>query len=185
MRRPTPRTKGELSEALHGRVSPELEPWCDVCDVHHVPEPLLRLAGMAGTFCYGWPQGTRQMLMATDVWLGEPLGGDVRSGRVELARGSCTPTGRWPPPLRLLDRHRHRGRTASSTSATSWWRCGWTAPGGCWPPTWTSCGTRRSPASRLLPPGDPFLAQRDRSTLIPDRTVQRAVWRPAGSPAWC
>ena len=81
-----PRTKGELSEALHGRVPPELEPWCDVCDVHHVPEQLLRLAGMAGTFCYGWPQGTRQMLMATDIWLGEPLGGDVRSGRVELAR---------------------------------------------------------------------------------------------------
>jgi Winged helix DNA-binding domain len=36
--------------------------------------------------------------------------------------------------------------------------------------------------ARLLPAGDPFLAQRDRSTLIPDRAVQRAVWRPVGSP---
>jgi hypothetical protein len=36
--------------------------------------------------------------------------------------------------------------------------------------------------ARLLPAGDPFLAQRDRSTLIPDRAVQRAMWRPVGSP---
>src|SRR5690606_14330789 len=38
-----PRSKGQLSEALHGRVPPDLEPWCDVCDVHHVPDQLLRL----------------------------------------------------------------------------------------------------------------------------------------------
>ena len=30
--------------------------------------------------------------------------------------------------------------------------------------------------------GDPFLAQRDRSTLLPDKAHQRALWRPAGSP---
>jgi hypothetical protein len=36
--------------------------------------------------------------------------------------------------------------------------------------------------ARLLPAGDPFLAQRDRATLLPDKTAQRAVWRPAGAP---
>jgi hypothetical protein len=36
--------------------------------------------------------------------------------------------------------------------------------------------------ARLLPAGDPFLAQRDRATLIPDRAMQRALWRPVGSP---
>jgi hypothetical protein len=36
--------------------------------------------------------------------------------------------------------------------------------------------------ARLLPAGDPFLAQRDRSTLLADKARQRAVWRPAGSP---
>ena len=36
--------------------------------------------------------------------------------------------------------------------------------------------------ARLLPAGDPFLAQRDRATLLPDKAHQRAVWRPAGSP---
>src|SRR5690606_16662849 len=36
--------------------------------------------------------------------------------------------------------------------------------------------------ARLLPAGDPFLHQRDRSTLIPDKAIQRAVWRPVGRP---
>ncbi|HEY6697428.1 MAG TPA: crosslink repair DNA glycosylase YcaQ family protein, partial [Acidimicrobiales bacterium] len=80
------RTKGQLSEALHGRLPTELEPWCEVCDVYHLPDQLLRLAGTAGVFCYGWPQGRTQMLMSTDIWLGEPLGGDVRADRLELVR---------------------------------------------------------------------------------------------------
>ena len=37
---------------------------------------------------------------------------------------------------------------------------------------------------RLLPAGDPFLAQRDRATLLPDKTAQRAVWRPVGAQGW-
>jgi hypothetical protein len=181
-----PRTKGELSEALHGRVSPELEPWCDVCDVHHVPEPLLRLAGMAGTFCYGWPQGTRQMLMATDIWLGEPLGGDVRSGRVELARRFVHAYGPVAPrhfaswtgiaATEARDRFLDLGDELVEVRLDG-------APG--WVLAADLDELRDPPlagGSRLLPPGDPFLAQRDRSTLIPDRTVQRAVWRPAGSP---
>ncbi len=67
-----PRTKGQLSEALHDRLPADLEPWCDVCDVHHVPDQLLRLAGTAGVYAYGWPHGSRQTLMATDIWLGGP-----------------------------------------------------------------------------------------------------------------
>ena len=35
---------------------------------------------------------------------------------------------------------------------------------------------------RLLPPSDPYLALRDRNTLLPDRALQRRVWRPIGSP---
>jgi hypothetical protein len=35
---------------------------------------------------------------------------------------------------------------------------------------------------RLVPAGDPFLHQRDRSTLLPDPTHRRALWRPAGAP---
>jgi Winged helix DNA-binding domain len=35
---------------------------------------------------------------------------------------------------------------------------------------------------RLLPPADPYLALRDRDTLLPDRTLHRRVWWPVGSP---
>jgi hypothetical protein len=181
-----PRTKGQLSEALHGRVPAELEPWCDVCDVHHVPDQLLRLAGTAGTYCYGWPQDGRQMLMATDIWLGEPLGGDVSGARLELARrfvhayGPVLPshlaawTGIAPPEARdrflslgsELVEVRLDGANAVVLAADLEMLSD--------PPLATG--------ARLLPAGDPFLAQRDRATLLSDRAHQRAVWRPVGSP---
>ena len=166
----------------------ELEPWCDVCDVHHVPDQLLRLAGTAGVFAYGWPHGSRQMLMATDIWLGEPLGGDVgREPRSSSPAASCTPTGPVvAPPLRRVDGHRRgRGpRPLPRPRAASWSTCGSTVRRSwSWPPTVEALATRRwRRGRRLLPAGDPFLAQRDRATLVPDRARQRAVWRPVGSP---
>lgn len=181
-----PRTKGQVSEALHGRIPAELEPWCETCDVHHVPDQLLRLAGTAGVFCYGWPQGRSQMVMATDIWLGEPLGGDLRADRLALARrfvhayGPVTArhfaawTGMGSGEAR--SRFESLGRELVEVRLEG-------APA--WvlakdldllddPPT--------AAGARLLPAGDPFLAQRDRSTLVPDRAHQRALWRPVGSP---
>jgi hypothetical protein len=35
---------------------------------------------------------------------------------------------------------------------------------------------------RFLPAHDPYLQQRDRLTLIPDKTIHRQVWRTSGSP---
>ncbi|HJV09130.1 MAG TPA: crosslink repair DNA glycosylase YcaQ family protein, partial [Acidimicrobiales bacterium] len=35
---------------------------------------------------------------------------------------------------------------------------------------------------RFLPPYDPYLLDRDRATLVPDRTAQRLLWRPAANP---
>jgi hypothetical protein len=181
-----PRTKGQLSEALHDRVPPELEPWCDGCDVHHVPDQLLRLAGTAGVFAYGWPQGGRQMLMATDIWLGEPLGGDPAAARLELARrfvhayAPVAPrhfaawTGIAPADARdrLLDIADELVEVKLDGATAFVLR--------------DDLATLTDPplaaGARLLPAGDPFLAQRDRSTLLPDKARQRAVWRPAGSP---
>jgi len=181
-----PRTKGQLSEALHGRVPPDLEPWCDVCDVHHVPDQLLRLAGTAGVYVYGWPQDRRQMLMATDIWLGEPLGGDIAAARLELARrfvhayGPVTPRqfAMWTGVSAAEARDRFYsigselvdvkldGATAMVLKADRE----------------TLSDPPLASGARLLPAGDPFLAQRDRSTLVPDKARQRALWRPVGSP---
>ncbi len=35
---------------------------------------------------------------------------------------------------------------------------------------------------RFLPPHDPCLLLRDRSTLIPDKKLHRLIWRAAGNP---
>src|SRR5690606_26558902 len=177
---------GHLSEALHDRVPPELEPWCDRCDVHHVPDQLLRLAGTAGTYVYGWPQGGRQMLMSTEIWLGQPLGGDVRAARLELTRrfvhayapviprGFAAWTGVSPDDARdrlldIADELVEVKLDGATTFALA-----------------DDVDLLTDPplaaGARLLPPGDPFLAQRDRATLLPDKAHQRAVWRPAGSP---
>jgi hypothetical protein len=181
-----PRTKGQLSEALHGRVPTELEPWCDACDVHHVPDQLLRLAGTAGVFCYGWPQGTRQMLVATDIWLGEPLGGDVADARLELVRRFVHAYGPAQPrhfaawtgisPAEARDRFLALGHELVEVRLD----------GSAGVVLAADLDQLDDPplagGARLLPAGDPFLAQRDRATLLPDRALQRAVWRPVGSP---
>jgi Winged helix DNA-binding domain len=181
-----PRTKGQLSEALHGRVPPELEPWCEVCDVHHVPEQLFRLAGMAGAYVYGWPHGTRQTLIATDVWLGGPLGGDLREARIELARRfvhAYGPTGPrlfagWVGTSPIDARERFDALAPELVTVR--------LDGA--PAVMLADDVELlddpplAAGARLLPAGDPFLALRDRATLLPDRTRQRALWRPAGSP---
>jgi DNA glycosylase AlkZ-like len=180
------RTKGQLSEALHGRLPPELEPWCDVCDVHHVPEQLLRLAGSAGVFCYGWPQESRQTLMGTDIWLGGPLGGDVPAARRELVRrfvhayGPVTPRhfAAWTGIGVAEARHRFLELDAELVEVRLDGAVAWLLADDLDllddPPT--------AAGARLLPAGDPFLAQRDRATLLPDKAMQRALWRPVGSP---
>jgi hypothetical protein len=181
-----PRTKAQVSESLHGRLPAELEPWCDVCDVHHVPDQLLRLAGTAGVFCYGWPQGHREMIMATDIWLGEPLGGDLRGARVELARrfvrayGPVAPrhfaawTGIGAGEARARLEELGREVVEVKLDGATGWMLAEDLELLADPPS--------AAGARLLPAGDPFLAQRDRTTLVPDKAVQRAVWRPVGSP---
>ncbi len=181
-----PRTKGQLSEALHGRVPVELEPWCDACDVHHVPDQLLRLAGTAGVYAYGWPQGSRQMLTATDIWLGEPLGGDIPAARLELARRFVHAYGPVSPrhfaawtgiaPSEARDRFYSLGSELVDVTLDG-------APAVMLADDLeTLADPPLASGARLLPAGDPFLAQRDRATLLADKARQRAVWRPVGSP---
>lgn len=181
-----PRTKGQLSEALHGRLPDGLEPWCEVCDVHHVPDQLLRLAGTAGVFAYGWPHGSHQTLMATDIWLGGPIGGDVAAARADLARrfvhafapASPRHFAAWSgiSPGEARDRIRDLGHEVVEVRLDG-------APAVVLADDVDALEDPPLAAgARLLPAGDPFLAQRDRATLLPDRAHQRAVWRPAGSP---
>jgi hypothetical protein len=180
------RTKGELSDVLHGRVPVELEPWCDGCDAHHVPDQLLRLAGVAGVFCYGRSEGRRQLLVGMSLWLGEPPGSDLRAARADLVRrfvhayGPVAPRhfAGWTGLSQLEARDRFQQLTDELVEVR--------VDGA---PAWVLAEDLAAlddpplaSGARLLPGGDPFLHQRDRSTLIADKATQRAVWRPAGRP---
>ncbi len=41
---------------------------------------------------------------------------------------------------------------------------------------------RQAEGVRFLPPHDPYKALRDRATLIPDRTLQKTLWKAIGNP---
>jgi hypothetical protein len=126
------------------------------------------------------------MLVATDIWLGEPLGGDLPDARLELVRrfvhayGPVLPrhfaawTGISPAEARdrFLSLADELVEVRLDGAASVMLRSDLDMLAD--PPLATG--------ARLLPAGDPFLAQRDRSTLLADRAHQRAVWRPVGSP---
>jgi hypothetical protein len=174
-----PRTKGAISEALHGRLPDGLELWCERCGARHVPEQLFRLAAIAAGVRFV-DDGAE--LVASDT----PDLADHAGARAELVRrflGAYAPTtarafAEWSglgpaeakasltalddevvpvrldgqPALALADDVERLRSRAVSTGV------------------------------RLVPAGDAFLHQRDRATLVSDPARRRRLWRPAGAP---
>ena len=181
-----PRTASELSGALHGYLPTALEPWCQACQSNHVPHQLFRLAGAAGAFCYGRPVRGEPGLVSLDAWLGAPLGGSVDSARVELARrflaayGPATPEhfAAWAGVGVRDARDRFARLQLETVEVDLEGRPAWIREADVPllddPPPATGV--------RLLPADDPFLAQRDRATLLPDPAHQAQVWEPAVRP---
>jgi hypothetical protein len=174
-----PRTKGAISEALHGRLPDGLELWCERCRARHVPEQLFRLAIIAA--------GVRFVDDGAElVASGAPDLSDHAVARAELVRrffGAYAPasaraftewSGLGPAEakasLAALDdeivRVRLDGQPALALAA--------------------DVERLRSPAVptgvRLVPAGDAFLHQRDRATLVNDPARRRSLWRPSGAP---
>ena len=180
-------SKGELSTEVTRRVPRELALWCAGCRVHHVPESLFRAVGLLGVICFAAGQGDGAGLVRTDQWLGAPLpGADPAEARAELVLrylhcyGPSTPChfADW-----ALLSPAEAGRAfaliegelvrvdAAGTSA--------------WLPERDLVALASPPEPtgvRLLPPHDPYLQPRDRTTLLPDRTLHRRVWQPLGNP---
>ena len=179
-----PATKGELSHALGERLPPALLRWCEGCRAHHVPDGLFRLGVVAaGTRLAGTEPA---VLTALPIGVGLTPPEVVAEGRLELTRrflrcyGPSTPNelAAWAG-IGPSDAERRWAALGDETMPAR-------------------LGDRRAfilaldrerfdqppPArgARLLPANDPFLAQRDRATLFPDRAVQGRVWRPLGNP---
>jgi Winged helix DNA-binding domain len=159
-----------------------------------LPEPLVRALGLLGLVCVAAEPGsdprvarTDARVARTDRWLGRPLpGGDRRQARAELARrflhcyGPSTPHAFAAWTTRGL----HDARDAFAllegelvevdAAGTRSWVLAADAGALVDPP--------QAGGVRLLPPQDPFLQQRDRTTLLPDKTLHPRVWRPVRPP---
>jgi Winged helix DNA-binding domain len=159
-----------------------------------LPEPLVRALGLLGVVCIAAEPGSDPRLARTDAnlartdrWLGRPLpGGDRPQARAELARrflhcyGPATPRAfaEWTTrsladardAFALLDEE----LVGVEVAGTQAWVLAGDAGVLVDPP--------RAGGVRLLPPQDPYLQQRDRTTLLPDKTLHPRVWRPVRPP---
>ncbi|WP_373684296.1 DNA glycosylase AlkZ-like family protein [Micromonospora thermarum] len=174
-----PMPKGEVSRALSDRVPAELTYDCRACAARHISGSLFQQAGLAGGVRLavagrsttlapmpGWPgppvvaEGTTALVRAYLRLLGPATPADV-AGFLGTSAGELRSV--WPTELAEV---RVDGRRA------------WLAP--------EDVPALRSaeplPGVRLLPPGDPFLAARDRGVLVPEKAHQAQVWRIIGNP---
>jgi hypothetical protein len=153
-----------------------------------LPEPLFRTTGQLGVVCIA---DTRQMtdalLARTDQWLGGPLAtADEDVARPELLR-------RY---LRCYGPSTHRAFAEWTLRSVADVRGVFEAietelvqVNAARPAEWllaADVDALASPAqptgTRLLPTQDPYLQQRDRDRLLPDRELRRRLWRPVGAP---
>jgi hypothetical protein len=158
-----PRSRGETATAVTRALPEVLTPPCrGRCPDPHVEDSLFRLAGVAGTMRF---YGDSDDLVA----MPEASASTSDEARRELLR-------------RYLRCH---GPSTPATFA-AWAGIGVADAAR----SFAALGDDAVPAApatrcagiRLLPPYDPYLLDRDRATLVPDRAGQRILWRAAANP---
>ncbi len=175
-----PMTKGELSTVLTARLPAALSPFCPGCGIHHVGEPLLRNAALAGG-ARARPGSKPVVLEPIPGWPGPPADEDAGTARLQRACRHLHPPasdadvagylGTLPSVLRP-DRQadlvavRVDGRAATAS------------------PEGLDAIRRAEPGElvRLLPPSDPLLQGRDHEILVPDPAHRRRLWTALGGP---
>ena len=155
-----------------------------------LPEPLYRALGPRRVACIvDSRRMTDATIARTDQWLGEPLAGsapDPEGARDELLRrflrcyGPSTPQGfaqwtaRSPADVRTVFDAIGGDLAQVRVEGSTEWLLASDLDALASPP--------RPTGVRLLPPQDPFLQQRDRERLLPDKEQRRRLWRPVGGP---
>ncbi|RZQ65362.1 winged helix DNA-binding domain-containing protein [Amycolatopsis suaedae] len=184
-------TKDELGQRLAKLVRPEISPkkvWDspDGLRSNTHGESLVRfalyVAGLSATVCFV-PETSPARFTSTREWLGKPLPHND-DARAELVR-------------RFLRCHGPAG-----PGAFAWWtgaspafaERSWALVAGeltevdyagrrCWA---VDADLLRDPPEpdgvRLLPPYDPYLATKDKATVVPDKAWHQRVWRFSGNP---
>jgi hypothetical protein len=147
----------------------------------------LSIVALQGLLCFAPRQGRAATFVRTDRWLGSPLPEMNREqAQAELVRRYLHCYG--PSTVKHLAEW---AGIAPTQAAQSWrlvehelievdfeGRRAWLHE--------RDLPRLASPATpegiRFLPPHEPYLQLRDRAMLVPDRALQRHLWRPSGNP---
>ncbi|MET8121747.1 crosslink repair DNA glycosylase YcaQ family protein [Micromonospora sp. NPDC005189] len=171
--------RGVVSRAVSDRVPVELTYDCRACEARHISGAVFQQAGLAGGVRLV-VSGRAARLAPLPDWSGPPVAA-AHTGELVMTYlrllGPATPADAagflgtsttelrrvWPAGLAEV---RVDGRAAWLPADALDSLTGASAPR----------------LVRLLPPGDPFLAGRDRDLLVPEREHQRQMWRAIGNP---
>ena len=188
-----PCTKDDLLDELTRRLPPGLNPWCRRCKIDHVHPTLQRAAALAGGFLLTADGGAGGRFVRTDRWLkampAAPAGGAgpelvrryLRAYGPSTAGAFAAWAGIAPRGARRLWQRVAAETVAVDAAGKRAWLLAADAGG---PDAGgpDAGGRVASGGVRLLPPNDPYLAQTDRETLVPDRARRGEIWRAAGAP---
>ena len=183
-----PCSKDELLAALARRLPAGLNPWGQRCRMHHVHPALQRAAALGGGFLLTPRRGNEVHLVRTDHWLAAPPAAPAAAGSDLVRRylraygpsatvAFATWAGIAPRAARRLWQAVAGELVAVDAAGTRAWLLAADAE--------DLERAREGVAAegvRLLPPNDPYLAQPDRETLVPDRARRGEIWRAAGAP---
>ena len=176
-----PMTKGAVSTAVTKIIPAGLSYWCRGCQATHILEQVMRLATVHG--------GARLEAGVSPATLA-PIEGRPR---MRTKPDPAAATAIVAAYLRLHG-------PATPSEAAGFVGTTTTAAKRMWPGELTEvrvAGCRAFLATediprlaeppepdlvRLLPPWDPFLQSRDRAVLVPDKALQKEVWRVIGNP---
>lgn len=154
-----------------------------------LPEPLFRAMGQLGIACIADTRRMTDALLArTDQWLGKaPAPVDQDIVQAELLRrylrcygpASHQSFAEWtlrslPDVRAIFELIEPELVQVNAKRRPTEWLLASDVEAATSPPEPTGV--------RLIPAQDPFLQQRDRDRLLPDRDLRRRLWRPVGAP---
>jgi hypothetical protein len=176
-------TKRELGAALRPLMPASLQDWFDPQRFTEFTAMLTRAASLTGQLCLTPRAGRREATFAlTSQWLGRPLPPvDPAAARAQLLRRYLRCYG----PSTPADFAAWCG--SAPAEAARAWNDAELVPVD---RRWLHAADEDAFAAAAAPPDeialvaayDPWLALRDRSTILPDRAQQRQVWRSTGNP---
>lgn len=180
-------TKRELGVALGERMPAEFAGWFEASTFSSFTAVLVRPLALTGLFVIAPRSGREAAFVRTDQWLGKkPSKVSAASARRAFVRSYLRAYGPSTP-----DHLAEWAGTSLTVASRAWQEAAdelepVTYGGG---RVWVhaeDAAELKDPAPakgvRVLPPHDPWLHMRDRTTAVPDTSVHKQIWKHTGNP---